>query len=154
MIKTIDITNFESAQEVFSIQIAAYKIEAAIIGSYDLPPLKETIETLQNCGESFFGYYSEERLYGVISINIDRHVIEVCRLVVHPNFFKKGVAQALLNFIENENKSKKLKVSTATKNTPAVNFYKKNCFQLVGEKIVSEHITLAFFEKNEKKLDR
>lgn len=53
MIKTIDITNFESAQEVFSIQIAAYKIEAAIIGSYDLPPLKETIETLQNCGESF-----------------------------------------------------------------------------------------------------
>ncbi|MEK4200217.1 GNAT family N-acetyltransferase [Cytobacillus sp. FSL K6-0265] len=153
MIKRIDITDIESAQEVLSIQIAAYKIEAEIIGSYDLPPLKETVETLRHCRETFFGYYMKGRLYGVISIHIDSDVIEVCRLVVHPILFKKGVAQALLNFIEGENKFRKLKVSTAIKNTPAINFYKKNRFQLVNQKRVSEQITLAFFEKNTKEID-
>jgi hypothetical protein len=32
-------------------------VEANIIGSYAIPPLKDTVDKLQQCGESFFGYY-------------------------------------------------------------------------------------------------
>ncbi|WP_052737877.1 hypothetical protein [Bacillus sp. SA1-12] len=57
MIKIIDIRNRNNAEDVLNIQITSYKVEAEIIGSYEIPPLKDTIYTLQLCGETLFGYY-------------------------------------------------------------------------------------------------
>ncbi|MEK5482790.1 hypothetical protein [Viridibacillus sp. FSL R5-0888] len=60
MIKIIDISNSKNAVDVLNIQIPSYKVEAEIIGSYDIPPLKDTVYTLQHCGETFFGYYERK----------------------------------------------------------------------------------------------
>ena len=48
---------------------------------------------------------------------------------IHPNHFRKGIAQLLLNFIETKLQVETLKVATGSKNIPAVSFYKKNGFQ-------------------------
>ncbi|NRD78500.1 hypothetical protein HPT25_14130 [Bacillus sp. BRMEA1] len=80
MIKRIDITNPKLAMEVLNVQIPSYKVEAALIDSDEIPPLKDTVDTLQQCGENFFGYYINEKLSGVISIKIENGVMDIHRL--------------------------------------------------------------------------
>ncbi|WP_245153963.1 GNAT family N-acetyltransferase [Jeotgalibacillus proteolyticus] len=139
----------EIAEMVLAVQLPAYRVEAAIIGFYDIPPLKDTATTLQQCRETFYGYFLNEELCGVISLKLENEIIDIHRLIVHPNHFKKGIAQKLLTFIENEYKTKPLKVSTASKNLPAIRFYEKNGFQKCKELTLSEELSLTFFEKRE-----
>ena len=147
MIKIIDISDRKNAEDVLNIQIPSYKVEAEIIGSYEIPPLKDTVHTLRHCGETFFGYYENEELCGVISIKVDDDEVDIHRLIVHPNHFRKGIAQLLLNFIETKFEAETIKVATGSKNTPAISFYKKNGFQNIKEVILNEQLSLTFFEK-------
>ena len=148
MIKKIDITNLKLAEEVLNIQIPSYKVEAEIIDFYDIPPLKDTVYTLQQCGETFFGYYLNEELCGVISIKVENSIIDIHRLMVHPKHFKKGIAKMLLDFIENDIEGfETIIVSTGSKNTPAVTFYLKNGFSKTEEIIITERLSLTKFKK-------
>ncbi|MCS1384528.1 GNAT family N-acetyltransferase [Lysinibacillus sphaericus] len=149
MIKKVDITNLKLAEEVLNIQIPSYKIEAEIIDFYDIPPLKDTVYTLQQCGETFFGYYVKEELCGVISIKVENGIIDIHRLMVHPKHFKKGIAKILLDFIENANEGfETIIVSTGSKNTPAVTFYLKNGFSKTEEISITERLSITSFKKD------
>ncbi|MEK1833044.1 hypothetical protein AAAC51_41440 [Priestia megaterium] len=53
MIKKLDNKNKEIATEILSIQISSYLVEAKIIDYYDLPPLRDTTDSLQECEETF-----------------------------------------------------------------------------------------------------
>lgn len=151
LIKEIDIRNRELAKEVLEVQIPSYMVEAEIIGSSDIPPLKDTIDTLQQCGETLFGYYIEEELCGAISIKVEKGEIDIHRLIVHPDHFRKGIAQRLLDFIECNIECKEeietIKVSTGSKNNPAVSLYIKNGFHKVDEVRVNKQLSLTIFEK-------
>ncbi|WP_306460166.1 GNAT family N-acetyltransferase [Ureibacillus chungkukjangi] len=148
LIKEIDITNTKIAEEVLNIQMLSYKVEAEIIDFYDLPPLKETVEMLQKCSETFFGYYINDELCGVISIIAEKGIIDIHRLMVHPEHFRKGIAKMLLGFIEsNKEGFETIIVSTGSKNKPAVSFYLKNGFAKSGETRVTEQISLTSFKK-------
>ena len=150
LIKEIEISNRKYAEKVLNIQKLAYQVEAKLIDSDDIPPLKDTVETLQQCGEIFYGYFSKEELCGVISIKIETNEIDIHRLFVHPNHFKKGIAQSLLNVIESTSNAETIKVATGSKNIPAVNLYKKNGFEYVKEITVKEQLSLTFFKKESK----
>ncbi|MDG4658532.1 hypothetical protein P6P90_16590 [Ectobacillus antri] len=52
MIKEIDISDSKQAEKIQHIQILVYTVEAELIGAYDIPPLHDTIETLQKCDEN------------------------------------------------------------------------------------------------------
>ena len=148
MIKVIDISNEEKINDILSVQLLSYKVEAEIIDYFDLPPLKDTIETLKNCGEIFIGYYEKLELCGVISLKVDQNIVDIHRLIVHPNHFKKGIAQLLFNYVIREFAANQIKVATGTKNKPAINFYLKNGFEITNEVVVNEKLSLTFFEKN------
>ena len=148
LIKKIDITNPIVAEKVLNIQIRSYSVEAKIISFYEIPPLKDTIETLKKTEETFFGYYLNGELCGVISIKIEKGIIDIHRLMVHPEHFNKGIASSLLSFIEeNIEDCETIIVATGTKNEPAVTFYLKNGFFERGKKSVPEQLSLSFFKK-------
>lgn len=149
MIKQIDITNPKVAEEVLNVQIPSYTVEAELIDFYEIPPLKETVDTLQQCGETFFGYYLNEELCGAISIKMDHLVLDIHRLIVHPKHFRKGIAKKLLEFIErNYDGVESIIVSTGAKNTPAITLYEKNGFSKIGKIRINEQLTLYSFKKN------
>lgn len=128
-------------------QLSAYMVEAELINYTDIPPLKDTIQTLQQCAETFYGYYDNQELSGFISYKLAEKVIDIHRLVVHPKHFRKGIAQALITFLENTIKANAVKVSTASKNIPAINLYVKHGFQLVKVDMVNDQLSLSFFYK-------
>ncbi len=146
MIERMDIRNPRVAEQVLNLQRSAYMIEAELIGYSDLPPLKDTIEALQQCG-TFYGYLIQNKLCGAIAFKTEGGVIDIYRLMVHPDHFKKEIAKMLLNVIESENRVKKIIVSTASNNTPAVQFYIKHGFQVVKDEIINDRLSLTHFEK-------
>jgi len=149
LIKNIDITNSEMASRVLNIQIPAYLVEAEIIHFHELPPLKDTIETLQFCGETFYGYYMEEELCGVISFRNEEDVMDIHRLFVHPKHFRNGIAKKLLEYVESLG-CQAMIVSTGSKNTPAVNFYLNQGFEKIGEMEVVKGLFITQFKKEVK----
>ncbi|AST94368.1 GNAT family N-acetyltransferase [Sutcliffiella cohnii] len=149
-IKKIDIKNRDVAKTVLNIQLASYKVEAGIIGYDDIPPLHDTIESLQHCGESFYGFYLDDELCGAISFKMEKNIMDIHRLVVHPDQFRKGIASKLLTYIYDLDNIEGIVVSTATLNTPAITFYEKHGFYKEKEEKINEQLSLSFFRKEKK----
>lgn len=148
MIKKIDLQNSSLAAELLALQKASYLIEAKLINFYEIPPLLETIDELRECEESFLGYFEGTELAGAVSFTIDRESITICRMVVHPEHFRKGIAQRLLAEVENINSdSSVFKVSTGKENSPAKNLYVKNGYKLINDLEVVPGLYISIFEK-------
>ena len=148
MIKKINLTDIETAKNVLELQMASYRIEAELIGFHDIPPLKDTIESLMACDEVFYGYHINDVLAGIISFKIIEKVLDIHRVAVHPLFFRMGVANNLINYIEElENNINKIVVCTGKLNLPAVNLYLKNGYQKKKDIEISKDIYITEFEK-------
>jgi ribosomal protein S18 acetylase RimI-like enzyme len=129
MIKSIDFKDDRLVRELYELQKAAYLVEAKLIHFYNIPPLKETIAELTECDETFLGYFEENELTGALSYTTDGHELTICRMMVHPNHFRKGIAQKLLYAVEKRNGDISIfKVSTGKDNYPARALYQQNGF--------------------------
>ncbi|UFJ41548.1 GNAT family N-acetyltransferase [Brevibacillus humidisoli] len=150
MIERLQIEIRETAEEVLAVQIPAYRVEADLIGFSGIPPLHDTVETLVTCRESFYGYRTEEgKLAGAISYKRIGDLLDIHRMMVHPDYFRRGIAGSLLRFVEcNEPGIRTIKVATGTGNESAKLLYQRNGFQEIGQQEVAPGITVTLFEKH------
>ncbi|WP_284638114.1 GNAT family N-acetyltransferase [Paenibacillus silviterrae] len=148
MIRELEITKKEVAEQVLAVQIPAYTVEAEIIEFHGIPQLSESIDSLSKSDENFYGYFSNGELIGVISYTVDIEIIDIHRLVVLPSFFRRGIARKLLDFIEALEKDANIfLVSTGKKNIPAKNLYLSNGYKQIYDKEVAPGIALSYFKK-------
>lgn len=148
MIEKLAIAQRTVAEDILKLQQLAYRIEADLIGFADLPPLKESAEDVQNSAEDFYGYFARGQLCAVISVQRANEVMEICRLCVHPAQFRKGIAQQMLQYVEQHvNGYEEIRVSTGTGNHPAVQFYKKNGFSELRRVQTLEGLFITLFNK-------
>ena len=148
MIRRLDLSNEVETAELLALQKAAYTVEAELIGSSEIPPLKDTLRDLMRCGETFYGCFEKGRLVGAISYKCEGRVLDVHRLVVHPDHFCKGIGRSLVLYLENaERTAGKIVVSTGTKNYPAKKLYLGLGFREAAEAEVAPAVHISFFEK-------
>lgn len=148
MIKRLNLKDIETVKRIMDLQRDSYKIEAQLIGFYEIPALKETIESLQQCDEIFYGYYVNDVLAGIISFKIIDDVLDIHRVAIHPNFFRMGIANKLINFIEGlDSNIKRIVVCTGKDNLPAVNLYLKNGYKKKKDIEIKNRIYITEFEK-------
>ncbi|MBS8266648.1 GNAT family N-acetyltransferase [Mesobacillus boroniphilus] len=132
--------------EVLELQRKSYRIEADLIGTDEIPPLKETFEQLQDCGETFIGCYVNGRLAGAVSYKKERNVLDIHRMMVHPEFFRRGIARKLLDQLDQIGAPEMI-VSTGSANTPAVKLYEKIGFERQEDSVVGDGLVIANFKK-------
>ena len=149
LIIALDIRNKEIAKEVLKIQIPAYKVEAELIGFNGIPQLFDTEESLADSKETFLGFVSKGTLQGVLAYCKNGNQIEICRLVVLPDYFKRGIATELLSFFLKEiaGEDEQVKVSTGAKNQPAKALYKKLGFTEVENREVAPGVWITVLHK-------
>jgi ribosomal protein S18 acetylase RimI-like enzyme len=110
--------------------------------------LLETWQDLARSDEVFFGAFIGDDLAGAISYQIHDAVLDVHRVMVHPNFFRRGVARALVEFVEaREPGVQRVIVSTGKRNEPAVNLYLKLGFRAVNDIEVVPGLWITNLEK-------
>lgn len=147
MIKRLDNIDKRTAEEIYELQQASYKIEAGLIGFEKLPPLLESPDDIRHSEEIFIGYYSNEKLAGLISYKLINGTLDIHKLAVHPDYFKRGIAKQLLARVESIQGIKDVIVCTGFKNTPAVGLYSKLGFTETGTQEVAEGIYIICFKK-------
>ncbi|MBL0387103.1 GNAT family N-acetyltransferase [Tumebacillus sp. ITR2] len=148
MIKQLDIQLHENAQRLLALQIPSYLIEAKLIDFDGIPPLHDTVETLMACGETFFVYERDGRLAGSIACEREGDVLVISRMMVHPDFLRQGIARKLLRHLQAVSDfTTGLRVSTGSRNTPALQLYRSEGFRETGEREVAPGVFITFLEK-------
>src|SRR2546423_13357324 len=126
MVTPADIRDSAVATQIHALQRAAYAIEADRIGCTDFPPLNEAFEMLQSSRDCFVVFVEEERIIGCLSYEWIGVRATITRLVVSPQYFRRGVASALLRILETRLPAGTIVcASTADLNEAAIRVYDK-----------------------------
>jgi len=146
-IQLLDLQRDVIVQRVLAIQQASYAIEAALIGTFNIPTLHDTVESLQKSGEVFYGFWVDGEIAGLIACTYDGHTLDICRMAVHPDYFRRGIASALLTFVQAVSADvPRIIVATGSRNKPAKKLYMQHGFVQTGEQEVEPGVFLSFFE--------
>ena len=128
MIKILQNKNIDISNKIRAVFQLSYAVEAKLLKADHFPPLKRNIYEFLNSKNVFYGYSLNHELVGVIEIDQNSNSTHIQSLVVHPKFFRQGIAQKLIEYIFNIYNSKIFTVETGVDNTPAIELYKKSGF--------------------------
>lgn len=148
MIILLDLTQLDIANSILELQRASYIVEADLIEFYQIPQLNESLSSLQACQETFYGYYTEDALAGIISFKVVKDVLDIHRVAVHPKFFRRGIAKKLIRHAEELHQQiSAITVCTGKANIPAVNLYLHCGFQITRTLKISDGLYVTEFAK-------
>jgi 8-oxo-dGTP pyrophosphatase MutT (NUDIX family)/GNAT superfamily N-acetyltransferase len=146
--RQINLDEVMECAEVLDLQRKSYRVEADLIGTDEIPPLKETFQELQDCGETFIGCYIEGVLAGAVSFKKEGEMLDIHRMMIHPDCFRRGIARKLIAQLEQIGYSEMI-VSTGAANTPAVKLYEKLGFVRQNDSVVGNGLVIANFKKHQ-----
>ena len=86
-----------------------------------------------NSNTEFYGFKIDGDLAGVIEIEHNQEFTDINSLVVHPNYFRQGIASHLIEFTLNTFDSSLFVVETGLENWPAIALYQKWGFKAVKQ---------------------
>ena len=139
----------EDLDEILQLQYLAYQSEAALFGSKDIPPLKETIEEVieeyneglvlkMMCGDKIIGSVRAKEKDGTVYIG---------KLMVHPDHQKHGYGKRLLLEVENYFPGKRYELFTSTRSTDNIRLYNSVGYKEFDQRAVNEELVFVYMEK-------
>ncbi|MGG4489270.1 GNAT family N-acetyltransferase [Metabacillus idriensis] len=146
MIKHLNHKDYSTAEKILQIQIPAYLFEAELIGFKGIPQLKETASDITGSSETFIGCMMDNEIRGVLSYEREEEDLNICRLVVHPDYFRLGIASTLLDYLLKKNSNKRVTVSTGSKNIPAIALYQSFGFKKIKEREAAPGVKITLLQ--------
>ncbi|MET7746432.1 GNAT family N-acetyltransferase [Streptomyces sp. NPDC005385] len=135
-ISELDVADPRTAAAVRDVGRRAYAVEAELIGFAGIPALAETVEEMQAQPLNWLGMVtSQGRIAAFIAWRpLEREDgVDIDRLCVDPEFFRRGVARTLLGHLVNGlSPGGTALVSTGADNRPAISLYERLGFARVG----------------------
>jgi ribosomal protein S18 acetylase RimI-like enzyme len=129
-VREIERLCIEDAGAVWHLQQSAYAVEAGLIGCDDFPPLRESVNDLFAAQESFLLANCGDNLAGALSYTINEMGCLICRLVVSPGYFRRGIGRRMLhNLMVKTDPALPCRVVTAQANIPAIALYREFGFE-------------------------
>jgi ribosomal protein S18 acetylase RimI-like enzyme len=129
-------TDVKVAAELLALQIAAYRVEAELIGSDAIPALHETPATLVAAGLCWIGCRDGEGLLGAAAVAETPEIVDLDRLVVAPRAFRRGIGRRLVAAVVEIAEHRPVVVSTGRDNMPARALYACAGFRETGQREV------------------
>ncbi len=146
----IKIATIEDAEAVLALQRLAYQSEAAIYDDFTLRPLTETLGDIKDRfhDRRFLKALEDGQIVGSVRAFQEDATCHVERLVVHPDYQRRGIGTALLNMIETcFPAASRLELFTGHKSESNIRLYERVGYRAVRQEQVSEKVTLVVMEK-------
>jgi GNAT superfamily N-acetyltransferase len=147
----IEKASIADAKEILKLQKLAYLSEAKIYNDYTIPPLtqtlEETLEDFANC------IILKATIGGVIIGSVrgqltDDNSCYIGRLMVHPDFQKRGIGSHLLQAIQDEYKKvNRYILATGQASVDNVRLYQKLGFKQYATERMNDKVTIVHMEK-------
>lgn len=142
------------AEQILALQKLAYQSEAVLYNDYSLPPLIQTLEDIcrEFTKQIFLKALVGENLVGSVRAFAESDTCFIGRLVVHPQFQKRGVGSSLMTKIEERFKrAGRFELFTGHKSEGNILLYKKLGYIAFKTEKVTDTLSLVFMEKVIKK---
>ena len=140
----------EDLQEILDLQYLAFHENALRAGTFDIPPLKQTIdEVVREFELGLILKMVDERgvIIGSVRAREEDGTVYVGKLIVHPDCRKGGRGTALLKEVETYYPGKRFELFTGTEDVDNIRLYHKAGYRDFDERKVSDDLTFVFMEK-------
>ncbi len=137
-------------KEILRLQYLAYQSEAALFGTNDIPPLKQTLNEIieeYKSGIILKMVSDDGAIIGSVRAKENKGTVSVGKLMVHPNHRCRGYGTRLLNEIENHFPEKRYELFTSTKSLDNIRLYQRNGYAVFDEKAVRDELVFVYMEK-------
>lgn len=151
---------FDDLKEILELQYLAYQSEAALFGTDDIPPLKETLEEVieeYNNGIVLKMVFDESekdtelsnengKIIGSVRAYEKDGTAYIGKLMVHPDFRGQGYGTKLLNEIQKYYSNKRYELFTSTRSVDNISLYEKNGFKKFKQEAVTDELIFVYME--------
>jgi ribosomal protein S18 acetylase RimI-like enzyme len=148
MIEKLQNSDLEIAEKIRAVFQVSYKVEAKLLNAVNFPPLQRPLDKYRENNTEFYGYSKDGELAGIVEIDANNNYILIRSLVIHPTFFRQGIAGKLIEFVFDTFDSNLFLVETGLANGPATALYKKLGFIEVHQWDTEHGIRKVKFEKH------
>ena len=138
-------------QEILQLQYLAYQSEAALFGTQDIPPLKQTLdEVVEEHKNGVILKMADEdgTIIGSVRAREADGTAYIGKLMVHPNCRRLGYGTRLLNEIEACFPGKRCELFTSTRSADNLRMYRRNGYTEFDRRPVKGDLVFVYLEKN------
>ncbi len=136
--------------DLYRLQLLSFESEAEMIGSRMVPALMESKEDYNDAFNQWHTYKMVDdagRVIGGIRYQYDDGVVEVGRLMVHPDYRQQGLARKLLGFVDEQCSQDRRVLYTCTKSWINIKLYTKMGYKAVREIQDDTELSFVYMEK-------
>ena len=136
--------------DILDLQHLAYQSEAALFGSKDIPPLKQTLDELTdefNNGVILKLMTEDNTIIGSVRANLKDETAYIGKLMVHPDYRHKGFGSKLLTEIENYFPKTRYELFTSTKSLDNIRLYQNNGYEIFDQKEINDELVFVYMQK-------
>ena len=142
--------DYEDLQDILRLQYLAYQSEAALFGSKDIPPLKQTLEeVIAEYREGIILKMVDENnvIIGSVRAKESNGTVYIGKLMVHPDRRCNGYGTKLLKEVEQFYPGKRFELFTSTRSIDNIKLYKKVGYREFARKAVNDELQFVYMEK-------
>ena len=137
-------------QEILNLQYLAYQSEAALFGRQDIQPLTETLEELT--GEFKEGTVlklvdESGKIIGSVRAREEDGTLYIGKLMVHPDYRRKGYGKRLVTGIEGYYPGKRYELFTSTRSKDNIRLYESLGYKQFDVRHADGEIDFVYLEK-------
>ena len=142
--------NFDDLQEILQLQYLSYQSEAALFGSKDIPPLKQTLDELideYNNGVILKMFNDENTIIGSVRAKEVKGTVYIGKLMVHPDYRHSGYGTRLIKGIEEYFPNKRYELFTSTRSKDNIRLYQGLGYKIFDSKAINDELQFVYMEK-------
>ena len=139
------------AEEILVLQKLAYRSEAEIYNDFNIPPLVQTLESIEkDFGNQYFlKAVMDGKMIGSVRAYTKEGTCYIGRLIVHPDFQNRGIGTDLMNEIERIfNTCRRFEPFTGDKSERNLYFYQKLGYKIFKKAKITDQTMVVYLEKN------
>ena len=140
----------EDLQKILQLQYLSYQSEAALFGSRDIPPLKQTLDEViaeYNNGIILKMTDAHDVIIGSIRAKESNGTVYIGKLMVHPTRQRRGYGRHLLEEIEKCYPGKRYELFTSTRSIDNISLYQKCGYKIYDNKVINDELEFVYLEK-------
>lgn len=136
--------------EILALQYLAFQSEVKLFKNKKDLPLKQTLNELAdelNDGVILKLLSDDNDIIGSVRANTKDGTTYIGKLMVHPDYRRRGLGSKLLSEIENCFPETRYELFTATKSVNNIRLYQKMGYEIFGRKRINDELVFVYMQK-------